>query len=141
MNYSSVDHIKNVAKELGWNGGKSEEDRKFLSDLKDLATEYSDMPFKKMAHRIDIFKQHTKYEVLFLHIREPHEIKRMVDYCNAKTLLIKNSRIAPIISNHADANVIDYEYNYVVYNNGSLDDLEKQAVEFIEWLKECDEDR
>ena len=33
-NYSSVDEIKCVARQLGWNGGKTEKDRKFLSDLK-----------------------------------------------------------------------------------------------------------
>ena len=40
-NISSVDKIKEAAKILGWNGGKAEEDRKFLSDLKLLSTGYN----------------------------------------------------------------------------------------------------
>ena len=32
MNFSSVDKVKEVARIIGWTGGKSEKDRKFLSD-------------------------------------------------------------------------------------------------------------
>jgi len=141
MNFSSVDNIKKIAITMGWQGGKTEKDRKFLSDLKDLSTEYNDMPFKTMVATINLFKSHTEYEVLFLHIREIPEVKRMIEYCGAKTLLVKSNRVAPIDSNWADANVNQYEYDYTVYNNGSLEDLEKQVLEFIEWLKECDGDR
>ena len=43
-NYSSVSKVKEIAKIIGWNGEKTERDRKFLSDLKLLTTEYNDMP-------------------------------------------------------------------------------------------------
>ena len=33
-NYSSVTKVKKIAEIIGWNGSKSEKDRKFLSDLK-----------------------------------------------------------------------------------------------------------
>lgn len=141
MNFSSVNNIKKIATTMGWNGEKDEKSRKFLSDLKDLSTEYNDMPFKTMVATINTFKQHTEYEVLYLHVREIPELKRLVDYYRAKTLLVKSNRISPIKSNWADANVNNYEYDYIVYNNGTLEDLEKQALEFIEWLKECDEDK
>ena len=48
MNFSSVDKVKDIAKEIGWNGTKTEKDRKFLSDLKILTAEYCDMPFQSM---------------------------------------------------------------------------------------------
>lgn len=38
INVSSVDRIKEAAKIIGWNGGKEEKDRKFLSDLKELSS-------------------------------------------------------------------------------------------------------
>ena len=141
MNFSSVDNVKKVATTMGWCGGKTEKDRKFLSDLKLLWTGYNDSPFKSMKAMINTFKRHTEYEALFLHIREPNEIQRMVDCCGAKALLVKSNRVESIKSNMADANVNDYEYDYVVNNDGTLEDLEKRALEFIEWLKECDEDR
>ena len=96
------------------------------------------MPFKLMSFIIEGFLEDPKNEVLYIHSREIPELKRIVEYCNAKTLLIKSNRVLPITSNWADANVNKYEYDYTVYNNGSLEDLEKQAIEFIEWLKECD---
>ena len=33
-NYSSIDKVKAIATQIGWSGGKTEKDRKFLSDLK-----------------------------------------------------------------------------------------------------------
>ena len=41
-NYSSVSKVKEIAKIIGWNGEKTERDRKFLSDLKLLTTKYKD---------------------------------------------------------------------------------------------------
>ena len=38
MNFSSVDKVKEIARIIGWTGGKTEKDRKFLSDLKLLCT-------------------------------------------------------------------------------------------------------
>jgi hypothetical protein len=34
-------------------------------------------------------------------------------------------------SNHADANVLNCEYDYEIDNNGSLDDLSAKADEFL----------
>lgn len=36
VNFSSVDKVKEIAREIGWDGRKTEKDRKFLSDLKSL---------------------------------------------------------------------------------------------------------
>ena len=43
-NVSSVDKVKEAGTVLGWDGGKSDKDRKFLHDLKNLSTEYNDGP-------------------------------------------------------------------------------------------------
>ena len=50
--YSSVTKIKEIASELGWEGKKTEKDRKFLSDLKDLSTKYNDLPFRQICKQI-----------------------------------------------------------------------------------------
>ena len=53
MNFSSVDKVKKVAEIIGWDVySKTEKDRKFLSDLKLLCTEYNDMPFNDIVYRI-----------------------------------------------------------------------------------------
>ena len=55
MNFSSVDKVKEVARIIGWAGGKSEKDRKFLSDLKLLCTDYNNMPFNSMQEKVEEF--------------------------------------------------------------------------------------
>ena len=136
INYSSVDSVKDIAKLIGWNGGKTEKDRKFLSDLKLLTTEYNDMPFNCMKNCVDIFINHTNSTFLFLHIREPKEIDRAVKEFNAKTLLIKNFNVKEIKTNMADANVNNYKYDYEILNNGTLEDLKEKAIEFIVYLED-----
>ena len=51
-NYSSIDLIRKVATQLGYNGGKTIKDRKFLSDMKVLATEYNDAPYNDIIDRV-----------------------------------------------------------------------------------------
>ena len=133
MNYSSIDRIKEIAKECGWNGKKTEKDRKFLSDLKILCSKYNDLPMLSMKKNVQKF-YNSKNELLFLHIREPIEISNAVILFNAKTLLIKRNSVKHIITNEADAGVFNYNYNYVIENNGTKEELDNKAKEFVETL-------
>lgn len=138
MNYSSVEKIKEAAKVIGWNSGKSEKDRKFLSDMKDLSTTYNDCPFQSMREKVSEF-YNSEADILFLHIREPEEIERAKKEFNAHTLLIIRNSVDQVKSNHADANVFHYDYEFTVLNDGDLTDLAIRAKEFVEELKEMDE--
>jgi hypothetical protein len=129
--FSSIDCVKNIAKLCGWVGGKSEKDRKFLSDLKLLTSAYSDMPFKSIEFAIGGFIESKHYQVMFIDIREPNEIERAKIEFGAKTILIKNDRVAPITSNMADANVNNYNYDIVIENNGTLADLRETVQKFV----------
>lgn len=137
-NVSSVDKIKEAAIVLGWNGAKTEKDRKFLSDLKILTEEYNDGNFKYMLERYNQMKLADSIEmkgILFLHIREPKEIQRIVDtFAKNKviTLLITSNRVKDIKSNMADAGVYDYEYNITLHNDGTLEQLQEAAKSFID---------
>lgn len=71
---------------------------------------------------------------LFIHCREPKEIQRIVNTYNAKTLLIKRGELV-VTSNHADANVNDYNYDFVINNNGSLEELRDKAKLFMGALR------
>jgi hypothetical protein len=70
-------------------------------------------------------------EVLIIDIREPEEIERAKNEFGAETILITNNRVAPITSNMADANVNNYNYDYVVENNGTLDEFRETVYTFI----------
>ena len=129
--YSSIDRVKAIARLCGWRGDKTEKDRKFLSDLKVLTSEYSDMPFKDITDMVRTFNNPANHsKVLIIDIREPQEIERAKRDFGAKTVLIKNDRVEMITSNMADAGVFDYEYDYVIENNGSLEEFRETVYKF-----------
>ena len=52
---------------------------------------------------------------------------------NAKSILIsRESAEDAAVSNHSDANVLKYEYDIVIYNNGTLKDLVYRVLDFID---------
>lgn len=131
INFSSIDRIKEIARQIGWTGTKTEKDRKFLSDLKQLAADFCDMPFKSLEKEVEEFYGNSnKDKFLFLHIREPQEIKRAVHKFNAKTILITREAAGVIISNKSDRDVFNYVYDFLIENNGTLEELGKKAEEF-----------
>ncbi len=141
-NISTVDFVKEVAFFCGWNGEKTPENRAFLSDLKDLLTQWGDVPFKKvrmaiLRHEAEaICYDFTSDDVLvFVHCREPQEIDKFVKEFNATTLLIRREAVETNEqSNHADAEVFNYSYDYIIENNGTLEDLEQKAIQFLSGL-------
>lgn len=130
MNFSSVDKVKEIARIIGWTGGKTEKDRKFLSDLKLLCTDYNNMPFNSVSEKVREFTE-SDAAMLFLHIREPDEIEKAKIAFGAMTVLIKRDAIKQITSNMADGNVFNYQYDIVVDNDGDLVAFEKKATEFV----------
>lgn len=135
--YSIVDLPKEAAKVLGWDGGKSEKDRRFLSDIMDLSTKYNDAPFKDVLSLVTDFninKDFAEYEVLIIDMRDPKDIARAVREFGAETILIENPNVKKIESNHADRDVENYKYDYVIKNNGSLEQLDYVAKEFVEYV-------
>ena len=130
FNFSSVDKVKEIAKAIGWDGQKTEKDRKFLSDLKRLTTEYNDMAFNSVKEAVNLFNN-SDNEIMFIHIREPEEIKRAVSSFGAKALLVRREGLASITSNYSDASVENYEYDFIIKNT-TLENLDIQAEQFVE---------
>jgi dephospho-CoA kinase len=136
MNISSVDNVKKAAQILGWNGGKEEVDRLFLSNMKLLSTRYNNNPLEYIKRNINYFlREDTPYLLMFIHIREPKEIDKVKELYDCKTLLVKNSNVKEITTNMADANVLNYNYDYEIDNSGTLEDLENKAKEFLKKLE------
>ena len=128
-NISSVDNIKKAAELLGWDGVKNEKGRKFLSDLKDISTALYDAPMKYMESYLT---PHWNKCVKFFHIREPFEITKFVTkYPATKTILIKRKNVVEY-DNHADAKVEDYDYDYIIYNYGTLEEYKEIVEKFCE---------
>lgn len=131
---SMVDKAKAVAKVAGWSGGKELKDRKFLHDLKILLDEYNDSSFSYIDYCI---KSCTYYEdgratttpFIFIDAREPDDIDRLKQTYDCTTILIKRGQ-ATNFGNSADDNVFNYQYDYVLENNGTLEDFKETILTF-----------
>lgn len=137
--FSTIDPIKTLAKQIGWNGEKTLEARYFLSELKKLTTEFYDYSYKCVEKFIKTERSHLEsYDlnpdnlVIFISCREPSEIQKYVDRMGAKTLLIRRPADgAQTLSNKSDKDVLDWKYDYIIENNGTLEDLRKKSQNFI----------
>lgn len=142
VSVSTVDFVKYLAAQSGWDGTKTPKNRKFLSDLKDLLTEWNDVPWKKVEEvfesiKIECFQYGLKDSdfFLFIHSREPKEIERFQKEYGALTVLIDREEVEGKQSNHSDAEVMNFNYDYIINNDGTLEELEMKAITFIESVK------
>jgi len=72
--------------------------------------------------------------VIFVNIRDPRilsKIKRNVDVTE-QILIDRYDRV--IFGNEADDSVLDYDYDRVICNRGSLEDLNKESKRFCNLL-------
>ena len=140
-NLSTVDFIKEIATLAGWDGTKDEKNRKFLSDLKKLMTDWNEVPMKKLE---DDMKDHMAElafndfdpgkAIFFVHCREPEEIQKLVDEFNAVTVIVCRDDVEEKLSNDSDKNVELFPYDVMVKNNSSIQHLELAAKTFMEGL-------
>lgn len=142
-NTDSVLPVKNAARVLGWDYGKSEEDRLFLSRLKELSDRHFNTSYTHVTKSINNFVQNNE-EVMFIHIREPKNIENVLSYIEklklkhdveCYTLLVTNKNVEEITSNTSDASVHEYIYDYLIENDGTLDDLRIKVNELIKEIE------
>lgn len=129
---SIIDPIKFAALILGWEGEKTPEGRKFLSDLKDLATQYNNFPIRDVIQQArKAMHDANEHDCLFIDCREPKEVEILCKELNAKSVFIKRNIPDQQFSNHADECVSDYNYDIIIHNAGSISDLWETADQFI----------
>ncbi len=131
-NYSAIDKVKEIAVLCGWDGKKTPKSRKFLSDLKDLTDEFSNLSSHSIDDKINEFYK-SDAQILFLHAREPEQIEKLTDTYGAYSLLIRRNNYSTDPSNHADKNVYNFSYDFQVKNPG--DTMENYKKEVSRWLK------
>lgn len=130
-NISTIDSVKNIATMMGWDGTKDNKSRDFLANLKALWTNYNDGIFKDICATIN--KLIDGNNLVFVHCREPEEIDRFVKQYKSvcKTVFVDRKPIDELPTNASDNNVRNYNYDHIIDNNGTLEDLDKNAVNFI----------
>ena len=139
---------------------KNDKDRKFLADFKKLTTEYCDFSMNYILRNV-ISNDIEGANYIFIHVREPGEIDRTKEevgkiifphfsdevekydydldtlfrarkFYDVKTIFIVNDRVKKKVTNNSsDLDVENYEYDFRIDNNGTLDDLENNAAKFF----------
>lgn len=134
LNMSTIDPVKEALIKLGWNGEKTPEDRQWMVDTKQRWIQrYNGYACVNYVEReYNALKDYNT--VMFMHCREPEEIQKIVNRIpNTTTLLVKSNRGIPF-DNGADDVVDNYNYDHVIINDGTLDDLRKSAYKFMDRL-------
>lgn len=128
---------KNAITVLGWNGVKTPEARNLLSELKAKSNELFDTTSKYInASIMDIDKIDAKDSrppsIIFIHSREPEEIRYLSHQYNAITVFIdRDVELEEGVSNASDIGVKDFDYAVTIPNKGTLEQLEKCAAHFM----------
>ena len=130
---SSIDPIKKLAAECGWDGGKDDKSRRFLAELKRVCAEYNDLPTKYLMGKYEEFMSGS-LNILFVHIREKEEIEKFKALVGVgcATLLVRRTDAETNWNNAADGNVEDYSYDYYYNNDLPLDEAKADFIKFME---------
>jgi chlorite dismutase len=132
---STVDFVKEIAYACGWDGSKTLENRKFLSDLKGLLTEWNDVPNAIIEKHIQSLPDSLDW-IVFVDCREPAEIQKLKERLNATTVIIRREEVEwNEVSNQSDADVFNYTYDVAILNDSDIIHLEDKARKFIEYMK------
>jgi len=132
FNHSTIDNVREMFVKLGYKNERMiVEYRSLMCEIKKFLVKYDNIPFKDMVKDYERYNSCMNSFVLFIHSREPDEIEQFVNYFNdCVTVLIRRKGI-DVPNNSADMGVNDYEYDYIIDNNGTLKQLEEKVRDFI----------
>ena len=150
---SSVDPLKEMLTQLGWDGTKTDKIRDMLMDMKQLWVQNQDGPTMFLFNNILEFHKACTGEdnIVFVHIREPEEIKKLVNALTGfesmgidviSLLIIRGSgegtpnQPAETRRSDDEALINSYEYDVTINNDEDLIKLQELAAEFVDKLLE-----
>lgn len=133
--------VKDALFSLGWKNEKTPEIRDLLAYLRKESDSFFDTSFQYITSKVRQFGLAENFKpIIFIHCREPINIKRYVDsYKRVTTLLISRQRgesetFEPLSTNDSDRDVNLYQYDKVIQNDGSVQELYAKAKEYVEEL-------
>lgn len=148
-NFHRSDPFKGYLKSIGWNGVKDEKSRTALKYLVDIGEEsgYNEGKLCNVLLSIQIANwarlEEFNTKILFYHVRDIGTIKHLkqspkVIDCTAGvySMLIYRDSQPTEPNSWYDVNAHKNEYDWVIYNDGTLQDLSCKATKFYKMLKE-----
>lgn len=131
--WSTIDPIKSIARDLGWDGQKDARGRALLSDLKRALNLYNDFTMNKLRDVVFQIEDQEMYgveHILFIDSREPGEIAEIKRRYNATTILIDRA-IPQDLSNESDRHVEEFFYDKKIKNDKDLPTLGFRTMAFL----------
>lgn len=137
--FSSIDPVRDMLASAGVDvTKKTPEDRALLAEIGDSLEKHSHWRSAKCRNEIRRFFA-TLYSdeaaVMFLHVREPAIINRIIMGAGTAyrvlTVLVQSPRAENVTSNAADMNVDRIMYDTVIYNDSTLEVLNKLSLECL----------
>lgn len=134
---SSIDLIKSVTDFLGISEEpKTPEKRALWSDLKASLEKYNRFASRRTVQGIleTMSKSKPKIRVGFVHVREPDAIdfmKTIARDCEVFTIFVDRDDAERVTSNASDMEVENYDYDVIIRNHGTLENLENLAEAFV----------
>lgn len=151
MNIHTSTPVKQAMLAMGWNGEKTNDVRRVMSDLMAVSQSW------KGPIRFVLGQLVGEPEIAFVHCREPHniisygnDIKKYYPGAEIKSVLVTRPQhmmdYPPMLSNSSDTGVMNHEYDHIIQNRGDLVMLKRWAQVFLmtmggvkyELLQNCD---
>jgi hypothetical protein len=147
LNLSSVDPIKSVLAQFGWDGEKTDEIRDIMAGIKKLWVVAQNGPTMFLMNNILQFHMSHVGEdnIVFCHIREPEEINKLksiitgmdVVGIDVTTLfIIRDNQPISSITRYSDDPIVisQYSYDNIILNNSDLVEYDYKVCNFIDKL-------
>lgn len=136
INLTTIKPVEDAMESLKIERSRDDKWRGCAAEMKQLTDKYYDISHRYVMRKIKSVHENSFNQYIFVHCREPFNIERLktqiknvIGY-KCYTLLIERN-LNHIPDNHADMNVQDYSYDYVIQNNSNLKMLERQAEWFL----------
>lgn len=137
--FSSIDPIREMLAHVGIDvTAKTKADRKLLAYIGNMVEEHSQFRTNYCVDRIELISRlfSRKSPVIFLHIREAHlidilESRLKSSGINLWRIFVDGPRAEKVLSNPADSEVYTMKRDYVVFNDSTLDDLDRKAQAIV----------
>lgn len=149
LNLSSVQPIKDMLRQFGWDGNKIPMVRNIIANIKGIWTADNNGPTMYLLNNILEFHK-SKYDednIIFCHIREMNEIDKLVNILTGMerlgiefvTLYVQRDIVGysdiskPEVDDIQVNSPSDY-YHVIISNNKTKQDLKRTAEEFVDEL-------
>jgi len=126
--FSSIDPFRKIPKMLGFVDEKTDDCRRFLSNLKKLSIESNDYPTNYLLKKLEVT---DKNSINFFHIREASEIEKLTNLIKVESVLIERDNIE-VPNNESDKDVYNWSYSVIIENNNDLKMFKDSALTFCE---------